>query len=233
MTEPCPQCPFKGCEGCRYQGDVLLSTALVENRGGAVGITGDNRDTTTFITERAAVNASRPRPNPSGHLDGRRLHRPHLTRTVALPPTPFRGRARTMPASPIGAPDASQHPPLNCPLTTPGDDRAGSRDGEYVVIDRTSEECLIRSFFVKHDGFMDKWNMAAAFATAWTSVSSKAIRGVAVHELKRLQKENPEWKTWERDDVRLVLTKRSITPSTAREMTQPNPTVRPTGRDEE
>ena len=53
MTEPCPQCPFKGCEGCRYQGDVLLSTALVENRGGAVGITGDNCDTTTFITERA------------------------------------------------------------------------------------------------------------------------------------------------------------------------------------
>jgi len=104
--------------------------------------------------------------------------------------------------------------------------------GDYVVIDRATEECLVRSF-VKHDGFMDKWNMAAAFCSAWTSVSSKALRGVAVHELKRLQKDNPEWKTWDRDDVRQVLTKRAITSGTAREMTQPNPTVRPTDRGDE
>lgn len=104
--------------------------------------------------------------------------------------------------------------------------------GDYVVIDRTSEECLVRSF-VRHDGFMDKWNMAAAFATAWNAIASKAIRGAVVHELKRLHKENPEWGTWERDDVRLVLGKRSIAPSTARDMTQPNPTVRPTDRDSE
>lgn len=99
-------------------------------------------------------------------------------------------------------------------------------DGEYVVIDRASEECLIRSF-VKHDGFMDKWNMAAAFCSAWTAVSSKALRGVAVHELKRLQKDNPDWGTWDRDDVKLVLTKRSITPATARGMTQPSPLEKP------
>lgn len=103
-------------------------------------------------------------------------------------------------------------------------------DGDYIIVDRASEECLVRTF-VKHDGFMDKWNMAAAFCSAWTSVSSKALRGVAVHELKRLQKDNPEWGTWDRDDVKQVLTKRSVTPSTAREMTLPNPTVRPSGQD--
>jgi hypothetical protein len=98
--------------------------------------------------------------------------------------------------------------------------------GEYVVIDRRSEECLIRSF-VKHDGFMDKWNMAAAYCSAWASVSSKALRGVAVHELKKLHRDNPDWKTWDRDDVKQVLGKRAITPSLAREMTEPNPIQSP------
>jgi hypothetical protein len=102
-------------------------------------------------------------------------------------------------------------------------------DGEYIVVDRASEECLIRSF-VKHDGFFDKWNMAAAFCTAWTSVSSKALRGVAVHELKRLHKDHPEWKTWDRDDVKVVLAKRAITVATAREMTPPNPIGSPSER---
>jgi hypothetical protein len=105
-------------------------------------------------------------------------------------------------------------------------------DGHYVVIDRATEECLVRSF-VKHDGFMDKWNMAAAFCSAWTSVSSKALRGVAVHELKRLQKDNPDWKTWDRDDVCQVLGKRAVTPATAREMTLPNPTDHPSERGSE
>ena len=95
--------------------------------------------------------------------------------------------------------------------------------GEYVVIDRTSEECLIRSF-VKHDGFMDKWNMAAAFATAW---NVGVLQGHPWRRGARAEA-TPEGEPGmedrgERDDVRLVLTKRSITPSTAREMTRTEP----------
>jgi hypothetical protein len=104
--------------------------------------------------------------------------------------------------------------------------------GDYIVVDRRTEECLVRSF-VRHDGFMDKWNMAAAFCSAWTSVSSKALRGVAVHELKKLHKDYPEWKTWDRDDVKVILGKRAVTPATAREMTEGNPSESPSERGDE
>ena len=59
-------------------------------------------------------------------------------------------------------------------------------DRNFLVIDRDTEECLVRSF-VKHDGLMDKWNLAAAVARTFTAVSSKALRGAIVHELKALR----------------------------------------------
>ena len=102
-------------------------------------------------------------------------------------------------------------------------------EGHFLIIDRDTEECLVRSF-VKHDGLMDKWNLAAAVARSFTAVSSKALRGVIAHELKRLRETEPDYRGWTRPDVQKVLRRVAITPSDARAMTLPNPTVRPTER---
>lgn len=105
-------------------------------------------------------------------------------------------------------------------------------EGNFLIIDRDCEECLVRSF-VKHDGLMDKWNLAAAVARTFTAVSSKALRGVIVHELKRLKTDHPDYRGWTRTDVQRVLKRVDIDPSTAREMTLQNPTVCPNERGNE
>ena len=91
----------------------------------------------------------------------------------------------------------------------------------YLVIDRDTEEVLVRSW-VKHDGLMGKWNMAAAMARTYGEVASKVLRGVIVHELKRLKSDAPDLRGWERDDVRKVLGKPSIAPADALTKVQPN-----------
>lgn len=102
----------------------------------------------------------------------------------------------------------------------------------FLVIDRDTEEVLVRSF-VKHDGLMDKWNLAAAVARSFTAVSSKALRGAIVHELKRLRDDHPDYRGWTRPDVQKVLRRVEIDPSEARAMTLPNPTVHPSERGSE
>lgn len=94
--------------------------------------------------------------------------------------------------------------------------------GRFVVIDRETEEVLVRSF-VKHDDLMDKWNMAAAVARTWSETSSKPIKGVIVHELHRLMGSGAAGK-WDREDVTKVLKRRRLTPTEAQQMTLPNPT---------
>lgn len=101
--------------------------------------------------------------------------------------------------------------------------------GHFLIIDRDTEECLIRSF-VKHDGLLDKWNLAAAVARTFTAVSSKALRGVVVHELKRLREAHPDYRGWTRPDVQKVLRRVSISPDEAQEMTAPNPIGNPIER---
>lgn len=95
--------------------------------------------------------------------------------------------------------------------------------GNFLLIDRDTEEALVRSF-VKHDGLMDKWNLASAVARAFTGVASKPLRGVIAHELNRLRKDFPDYRGWTRDDVKKVLRRDAITPSEARSMMPPNPT---------
>ena len=102
----------------------------------------------------------------------------------------------------------------------------------FLVIDRDTEEALVRSF-VKHDGLLDKWNLAAAVSRTFLSVASKPIRGAIVHELKRLRDEHPEYRGWTRPDVKKVLGRVEIAPADARAMTLPNPTVRPNERGSE
>lgn len=101
--------------------------------------------------------------------------------------------------------------------------------GAFLIIDRATEEVLVRSF-VKHDGLLDKWNMAAAVARTFTAVASKPLRGVVVHELKRMREAYPEYRGWTRPDVQKVLRRVDIAPADARAMTLPNPTDHPNER---
>jgi len=94
----------------------------------------------------------------------------------------------------------------------------------YLIIDRDTEEVLVRSW-VKHDGLMGKWNMAAALARTYGEVASKVLRGVIVHELRRLKKNNPDMRGWERGDVIKLLTKPSITPADALTNLLPNEAI--------
>lgn len=84
----------------------------------------------------------------------------------------------------------------------------------YTVVDRDSEEVLIRSF-VRHDGLMSSPNMAAAMVKAHAATVSRALRGVVVHELKRLQKDQSDLRGWDRPEVKLLLRRDAVDPREA------------------
>lgn len=91
------------------------------------------------------------------------------------------------------------------------------RAKHYIVVDEDTEEVLVRSF-MRNDGMLKQTNMGAAVAKAYASIGSRTITGVVVHELQRLQQENPLWGSWEA--LTDTLRKRSINPS---EMVPDNP----------
>lgn len=91
---------------------------------------------------------------------------------------------------------------------------AGSEltDSLHLVIDRDAEEVMIRSF-IRNDGLMKQPKMAVAMTNARASLSSQVLRGVVVHELKRLHEDYPDLKGWGSDRARELLGLRSINPS--------------------
>ena len=92
----------------------------------------------------------------------------------------------------------------------------------YIVVDRDTEEVLIRSF-IRNDGLMNQPNVAAAMVTAYGAMASRTLQAVIVHELKRLFKDDSNLKAWTaRPDVRGLLKKRSMTPDQALEVLPPN-----------
>lgn len=97
-------------------------------------------------------------------------------------------------------------------------------DGRYVVIDRESEECLIRSF-VKHDGLMKSPNMAKALVKDHAAIGSAILRAVVVHQLARLREKAPDLKGWPATEA--LLAKRSMSPADAFESLPPNPSRNP------
>jgi hypothetical protein len=98
--------------------------------------------------------------------------------------------------------------------------------GRFVVIDRDSEEALVRSF-LRHDGLMAQPNVAAAMVKDFACVVSKALRGVFVHELQRLHEADPELRGWKRKDVSELLTREPMTPEDAVSLVPPNPSGNP------
>lgn len=78
----------------------------------------------------------------------------------------------------------------------------------FLVIDRGTEEALIRSF-VRNDGLLKSPNMATAVAKAYADIGSRRLRGVLVYELARLKRDQPNLK-WE--PLQGLLAKGSIDP---------------------
>lgn len=100
-------------------------------------------------------------------------------------------------------------------MTTAEVEESGAElvDSLHLVIDEASEEVLIRSF-VRNDGLMKQPKMAVAMASAHAAVASKAIRGVIVHEIKRLKKDHPDLHGWGSERASDLLGLRSVDPST-------------------
>jgi len=94
--------------------------------------------------------------------------------------------------------------------------QAGSvlTEHKLLIVDEETEEVLVRSF-LRHDGVMQHNKLCVSAATAFASVASNTLRGVIVHELRRLQEEFPEWPSWERQQVQEVLKRNAVDPSTA------------------
>ncbi len=83
----------------------------------------------------------------------------------------------------------------------------------YLVVDHESEEALIRSF-VRNDGLMKQPKMAVAMVSAHAAVASQEIRGVIIHELKRLREDYPNLHGWGSERATDLLGLRSVDPST-------------------
>jgi hypothetical protein len=93
--------------------------------------------------------------------------------------------------------------------------RAGAVLSErlFLIIEEATEECLLRSW-IKHDGLWRTPNMAVAMAMARAALASRTLRGVVVHEVKKLVASNPDYSSWTRDQVAKMLTQNAIDPAT-------------------
>lgn len=81
----------------------------------------------------------------------------------------------------------------------------------FIVVDRESEECLIRSF-VRFDGLMKKPRIVVSYANAYAGVASKALRGVIVHEAHKLQDLEPHHVGWNTPRTQALLSGVAVDP---------------------
>lgn len=79
----------------------------------------------------------------------------------------------------------------------------------FFVIDRQTEECLIRSW-VRFDGLMKQPRMAVSFVNAYASTASQTVRQVLVRELHKIREESPALPCWADARVAEVLDHPSI-----------------------
>lgn len=95
---------------------------------------------------------------------------------------------------------------------------------EFVVIDRVTEEALVRSF-VKHDGLLKSENVTKALVKSHQQVASSALRAVVVGQLARLREANPSLPGWK--VIGNLMEGRSLTPSEAVHELPSNPSTTP------
>jgi len=78
----------------------------------------------------------------------------------------------------------------------------------FILVDRDSEEVLIRSF-VKHDGLLRSPNMVKAMVKEWVVIASRVIRCVAVEQVRIQHEKRPTLAGW--TGIGNLLTKPSMT----------------------
>ena len=81
----------------------------------------------------------------------------------------------------------------------------------FIVVDEGTEECLVRSF-VRFDGLLKQPRMAVSFANAYAEVASNDLRGVIVHEAKKLHALDPELAGWGKPQATALLGFPSVDP---------------------
>lgn len=72
--------------------------------------------------------------------------------------------------------------------------RAAAREleaGLFIVVDEDTEEVLVRSF-IRNDEIMKQPRLAVSMVSAYGAVASSKVRGVIIHELRRLWAEDQE-----------------------------------------
>ncbi|WP_423487914.1 hypothetical protein [Mycobacteroides sp. PCS013] len=84
--------------------------------------------------------------------------------------------------------------------------------GLFLIVDIDTEECLLRSW-IKHDGLWKSPNMAVAMANARAGLGSRTLRGVVVHEVKKLAAAQPDLSSWTRDVVQKMLVQKAVDPA--------------------
>lgn len=94
----------------------------------------------------------------------------------------------------------------------------------FVIIDRASEEALIRSW-VKHDGLVSSPNLTKALVKSYAGTASAVLRAVLVGQLLTLKKNKPNLVGWEH--LAATLKRRSMTAEEGVQTLPPNPSVNP------
>lgn len=84
--------------------------------------------------------------------------------------------------------------------------------GIFVIVDPDTNEYLLRSW-IKHDGLWRIPNMSVSMVNARAALASRTLRGVVVHEVKKLAKHFPEIGSWDRPAVQKMLSQRDIDPA--------------------
>lgn len=100
----------------------------------------------------------------------------------------------------------------------------------YLLIDRDTEEVLVRSF-VRNDRILYQPNVSQAMVKAWDGIASEALRGVLVHELRRLKKDQRDAKSWSDKFAGPMLARMldapDVDPTEALSLLPGNPSVNP------
>jgi len=81
----------------------------------------------------------------------------------------------------------------------------------FIIPDEETEEVLIRSW-VRFDGLLKQPRLSVSYANAYAAVTSNEIRGVLVHEAKKLHKLEPDLAGWKATSVQDILDQPSLDP---------------------
>ena len=93
----------------------------------------------------------------------------------------------------------------------------------FVIIDGLTDEFLLRSW-IKWDGLWKVPNMSVSVANARSVLASRALRGVIVHEVRKIRTLNPDSSSWDRAAVASMLDQTPVDPAS---LPAYNPSVNP------